>query len=203
MGFFKKLIDQVKKEYPDVGEFIDSAREGKMKQYFQDQVAEITGFGTPSTQQSYGEYLEQEKRERIERIDARKEALKTVYRAPADIEMAAETRRQINERIKGNLNPRNFMWGSKAVLEEAGDYFVDNSDKEEDELCSYLESRGIRYDRQAMEIELGHFRSKSVLALYRRSQIEEFIFLDRMTSDEILELLDDDIREMEERRNSF
>lgn len=35
-GFFKKLIDQVKKEYPDVGELIDSARGGKVKQFLQD-----------------------------------------------------------------------------------------------------------------------------------------------------------------------
>lgn len=60
-GFFKKLLDQVKKEYPDVGELIDSVREGKMKQYFQDQVAEITGFGTPSGQKTYSEYLEEER----------------------------------------------------------------------------------------------------------------------------------------------
>lgn len=201
MGFFKKLINQVKKEYPDVGELIDSANKGNILKNLKDSFTEAIGMGSERENRAYWEQEERAKQERAERIEARKEALKTVYRDPADIEMAAETRRQINERIKGNLNTRNFMWGSKEVLEEAGEYIVDNSEKEEDELCSYLESKGIRYDRQAMENELGHFRSKSIAALYRRSQIEEFIFLDRMTAEEILELLDDDIREIEERRN--
>lgn len=115
-GFFKKLIDQVKKEYPDVGELIDSARGGKMKQFLQDQVAEITGMGTPSSQQSYGEMLKQEAEEQQARAKDRAERLKTVYRDPADIEMAAEARRLIKARIKDNLRPRNFLWGRKKLL---------------------------------------------------------------------------------------
>lgn len=200
-GFFKKLLDQVKKEYPDVGEIIDSAREGKMKQFFQDKVAEITGFGTPSGQPTYGEILRQEAEEQQARANDRAERLKTVYRDPADIEMATETRRLINARIKDNLRPRNFLWGPKETLDELTDYIVDNCNKETDELCDYIESKGVRYDREKMEEELSYFRSHSLLYLYRRNRIEEYIFLDRMTSDEIMELVDDDIRQMEEIRN--
>lgn len=184
-----------------MGELIDSAREGKIKQYFQDQVAEITGFGTPSGQPTYSELLEQENKEREARMNERAERLKTVYRDPADVEMAAETRRLINARIKDNLRPRNFLWGSKETLDELADYIIDNSDKELSELCAYIEGKGIRYDRDAMQKELGEFRSASFFYLYRRKRIEEYIFLDRMTTDDIMELIDDDLRQMEEIRN--
>lgn len=200
-GFFKKLIDQVKKEYPDVGELIDSARGGKMKQFLQDQVAEITGKGTSSSQQTYGEMLKQEAEEQQARAKDRAERLKTVYRDPADIEMAAEARRLINARIKDNLRPRNFLWGSKEILDELAEYIIDNCDKEIDELCAYIESKGVRYDRAAMEKEIDYLRGHSILYLYRRNRIEEYIFLDRMTSDEIMELVDGDIRQMEELHN--
>ena len=200
-GFFKKLIDQVKKEFPNVGELVDSVREGKIKQYFQDQVAEITGIGTPSGQKSYGEYLIEEQNEKQAKAARRAEQLKTVYRDPADVEMVAETRCQINERIKENLNPRNFLWGPKETLEELAAYIVDNSEKELDELGAYIESKGVRYDREAMEEELNHLYGKCAIQFFRRSEIEEYIYLDRMTSDDILQLLDDDLREMEEARN--
>lgn len=200
-GFFKKLLDQVKKEYPDVGEIIDSVKEGKVKQYLQDQVAEITGFGTPSGQKSYGQYLEEENQERVARENERAERLKTVYRDPADIEMATETRRQINARIKDNLRPRNFLWGSKEILDELADYIVDNCDKPIDELCAYIESKGVCYDREKMEEEINYFYGHSMLYLYRRNRIEEYIFLDRMTADDIMELVDEDLRQMEEIRN--
>lgn len=200
-GFFKKLIDQVKKEYPDVGELIDSARGGKMKQFLQDQVAEMTGIGTPSGQQTYGEMLKQEAEEQEAREKDRAERLKTVYRDPADIEMAAEARRLINARIKDNLRPRNFLWGSKETLDELAEYIIDNCNKEIDELCAYIESKGVRYDRTKMEEEISDFRGHSLLYLYRRNRIEEYIFLDRMTADEIMELVDGDIRQMEELHN--
>ena len=183
-GFLKKLIDQVKKEYPDVGELIDSARGGKVKQFLQDQVAEITGMGTPSNQQTYGEMLKQEAKEQQDRANDR-----------------AETRRLINARIKDNLRPRNFLWGPKDTLDELAEYIIDNCDKEIDELCAYIESKGVRYDREKMEEEINYFRGHSMLYLYRRNRIEEYIFLDRMTSDEIMELVDEDIRQMEEIRN--
>lgn len=200
-GFFKKFIDQVKKEYPDVGELIDSARGGKVKQFLQDQVAEITGMGTSSSQQTYGEMLKQEAEEQQARAKDRAERLKTVYRDPADIEMAAEARRLIKARIKDNLRPRNFLWGSKEILDEHAEYIIDNCDKEIDELCAYIESKGVRYDREKMEEEINYFRGHSMLYLYRRNRIEEYIFLDRMTSDEIMELVDGDIRQMEELHN--
>lgn len=200
-GFFKKLIEQVKKEYPEVGEFIDSARGGKMKQFIQGQVAEITGVGTPSGQPTYGEMLKQEAEEQQARAKDRAERLKTVYRDPADIEMAAEARRLINARIKDNLRPRNFLWGSKEQLDELAEYIIDNCAVEIDELCAYIEGKGVRYNRDKMEEGINYFRRHSMLYLYRRDRIEEYIFLDRMTSDEIMELVDEDIRQMEEIRN--
>lgn len=200
-GFFKKLLDQVKKEYPDVGELIDSARGGKMEQYLQNQVAEVTGFGIPSGQKTYSEYLEEERQECATRENERAEKLKNVYRDPADIEMAAEIRRQINARIKGNLRPRNFLWGSKEILDELSDYIIDNCEKPTDELCTYIESKGVRYDRSKMEEEVNNFCGRSMLYLYRRNRIEEYILLDRMTADDIMELVDEDLRQMEEIRN--
>lgn len=201
MGFFKKLISQIGKEYPVVGELIESAQGGKIKQYLQDQVAEITGFGTPSGSPTYGEIMKQEKEEKEKRINERTEKLKTIYRAPEDIEMATETRRQINARIKDNLRPRNFLWGSKETLDELAEYIIDNCDKDIDELCAYLESKGVKYDRDAMQKELDAFRTASIFYLYRRSQIDELIFLDRWDTDMILERIDEDLREMEEIRN--
>lgn len=200
-GFFKKLIDQLKKEYPDVGELIDSTRGGKGKQFLQDQVAEITGMGTSSSQQTYGELLKQEAEEQQARAKDRAERLQTVYRDPADIEMAAEARRLINARIKENQRPRNFLWGSKETLDELAEYIIDNCDKETDELCAYIEDKGVRYDREKMEKKISYFHRNSMLYLYRRNRIEEYIFLDRMTSDEIMELVDGDIRQMEELHN--
>lgn len=200
-GFFKKLIDQVKKEYPDVGEIIDSARGGKMKQYFQDRISEITGFGTPSGQQSYVEFMEEEAEKQRAIANDRVERLKTVYRDPADIEMVAETRQMINARIRDNLRPRNFLWGTKEVLDELAEYIIDNCQRDIDELCAYIENKGVRYDRKKMEEEINHFQGRSLLYLYRRERVEEYIFLDRMTSDEIMELIDEDIRQLEESRN--
>lgn len=200
-GFFKKLIDQVRKECPEVGELIDHAKVEKVKQFFKDEVAEITGFGTPSDQPTDGELLIQDVEEQQARAKDRAERLKTVYRDPADIEMAAEARRLINARIKDNLRPRNFLWGSKETLDELVEYIIDNYDKEINELCAYIESKGVRYDREKMEEEINYFRGHSMLYLYRRNRIEEYIFLDRMTSDEIMELVDEDIRQMEEIRN--
>ena len=201
MGFFKKLISQIGKEYPVVGELIESAQGGKIKQYLQDQVAEITGLGTPSGSPTYGEIMKQEKEEKEKRINERAEKLKTIYRAPEDIEMAAETRRQINARIKDNLRPRNFLWGSKETLDELAEYIIDNSDKDIDELCAHLKSKSVKYDRDAMQKELDAFRAASFFYLYRRSQIDELIFLDRWDTDMILERIDEDLREMEEIRN--
>lgn len=200
-AFFKKLIDQVKKECPDVGELIDLAKVEKVKQFLKDEVAEITGFGTPSDQPTDGELLIQEVEERQARENDRAERLKTVYRDPADIEMAAEARRIINARIKDNLRPRNFLWGSKETLDELAEYIIDNCDKEIDELCAYIESKGVRYDRAKMKEEISYFLGQSMLYLYRRNKIEEYIFLDRMTSDDIMELVDGDIRQMEELHN--
>lgn len=172
-----------------------------MKQYFQDQVAEITGFGTPSGQKTYSEYLEEERLERAARENERAERLKTVYRDPADIEMATEARRLINARIKDNLRPRNFLWGPKETLDELAEYIIDNCDKEIDELCAYIENKGVRYDRSKMEEEVNNFCGRSMMYLYRRNRIEEYIFLDRMTADDIMELVDEDIRQMEVIRN--
>lgn len=145
--------------------------------------------------------LKQEAEEQQARAKDRAERLKTVYRDPADIEMAAEARRLINARIKDNLRPRNFLWGSKEILDELAEYIIDNCNKEIDELCAYIESKGVRYDREKMEEEINYFRGHSMLYLYRRNRIEEYIFLDRMTSDEIMELVDGDIRQMEELHN--
>lgn len=200
-GFFKKLIDQVKKECPEVGELIDHAKVEKVKQFFKDEVAEITGFGTPSDQPTDGELLIQEVEEQQARANDRAERLKTVYRDPADIEMAAETRRLINDRMKDYLRPRNFLWGPKETLDELADYIIDNSNKEIDELCTYIESKDVRYDRARMEEEIDYFLGETLLYRLRRSQIEEYIFLDRMTSDDIMNLVDGDIRQMEEIRN--
>lgn len=200
-GFFKKLIDQVKKECPEVGELIDHAKVEKVKQFFKDEVAEITGFGTPSDQPTDGEVLIQEVEEQQARANDRAERLKTVYRDPADIEMAAETRRLINDRMKDYLRPRNFLWGPKETLDELADYIIDNSNKEIDELCTYIESKDVRYDRARMEEEIDYFLGETLLYRLRRSQIEEYIFLDRMTSDDIMNLVDGDIRQMEEIRN--
>lgn len=200
-GFFKKLIDQVKKECPEVGELIDHAKVEKVKQFFKDEVAEITGFGTPSDQPTDGEVLIQEVEEQQARANDRAERLKTVYRDPADIEMAAETRRLINDRMKDYLRPRNFLWGPKETLDELADYIIDNSNKEIDELYTYIESKDVRYDRARMEEEIDYFLGETLLYRLRRSQIEEYIFLDRMTSDDIMNLVDGDIRQMEEIRN--
>ena len=115
--------------------------------------------------------------------------------------MAAEARRLINVRIKDNLRPRNFLWGAQETLDELAEYIIDNCDKEIDELCAYIENKGVRYDREKMEEEISYFRRNSMLYLYRRNRIEEYIFLDRMTSDEIMELVDGDIRQMEELHN--
>ena len=52
-AFFKKLKDQIRKEYPDVVELFDSAKSGKIKQTLQDAVADITGFGPHSRDAEY------------------------------------------------------------------------------------------------------------------------------------------------------
>lgn len=288
-GFFKKLIDQVKKEYPEVGELIDSAREGKMKQYFQDQVAEITGYDTSiehmlgsecaeqdvstnenefcvfdcieeSQQELEGECsvetktddndlalddneevaaddntkdgndedddidldmtsilsdffgesedanqedmeygyqtdTEEDFEEDIEdqqsdSTDGREEALRTVYRDPADIEMAAETRARINAMIRHNLNARKFLWGTKELIEKAGDYIVEHSDESIDDLCAYIESQSIRYDLHKFKEEFSKFKRESMIHLLERDRIDEYIFLDRMDGEEIINKID-------------
>ncbi len=288
-GFFKKLLDHVKKEYPDVGELIDSAREGKIKQYFNDQVAEITGYDTSlehmlgcecaeqdvSTNENefcvfdcieesqqdlegecsvetetddndlalddneevaaddntkdgndedddidldmtsilsnffgesedanqedmeYGyetdteeDFEEDNEDQQSDSTDGREEALRTVYRDPADIEMAAETRARINAMIRHNLNARKFLWGTKELIEKAGDYIVEHSDESIDDLCAYIESQSIRYDLHKFKEEFSKFKRESMIHLLERDKIDEYIFLDRMDGDEIINKID-------------
>lgn len=200
-GFFKKLIDQVKKECSDVGGLIESIKESGVKQYVGEQEAELDDIETSSSPKTYGQCIVEENQERARRQQDRAERLKTVYRDPSDVEMAAEARSQINARIKDNLRPRNFLWGSKDALDEIADYVVDNCEKDLDEICAYVESKGIRYDRAKMEEEINYFIRDSFFYLYRRNRIEEYIFLDRMTTEDIMELIEADIRQMEEMRN--
>lgn len=200
-GFFKKLAEQVKKSCPELGDIAKSDSIKKLKQKINDFVAEATGFGTPSYQQSYGSMLVEEQEQRAKLYNERQERLKTVYRDPADIEIVADARSRINARIKDNLRPRNFLWGAKEVLDELAEYIVDNSEKDLGEICAYIESQGVRYDRAMMEEEINAFRGHSMLYIFRREKIEEYVFLDRMDADEIMQLIDDDERQMEEIRN--
>lgn len=194
-AFFKKLKDKIRKEYPDVVELFDSAKNGNIKQKLQDTVADITGLGTHSRDIEYtNQCIEEDKPQRKANED-RKEMLRTIYRDPDDIRLADETRREINYHIKSSLKVRRFVWGSSEPLASTEDFIVDHCWGEEDRImiCKYLEEKGLRYDREKMGIELDNVVKQNFFHLYHRANIDEYIFLDRLTKDEILQLIEDDI----------
>ena len=194
-AFFKKLKDQIRKEYPDVVELFDSAKSGKIKQTLQDAVADITGFGPHSRDAEYARQCEEEDEQYQKAIEDRKEMLRTVYRDPEDIKLAEETRWEINQHIKSSLKIRRFVWGSREQLESVEDYVADNCWGEEDRkmICKYLDDKGLRYDRERMERELDEVVKQNFFHLIHRSKIDEYVFLDRLTKEEILQIIEDDL----------
>lgn len=124
--------------------------------------------------------------------------LEGIHKDPYDIQMAEETKDAINSSLVEALNPRKFIYDSPDVAEEMGLYVVKSMKFVG--LCStkdllprinaHFKEIGVHYDEKKLESTINSFvRQKDVSdKIFLREQVDKYIFIDRMTKDEILTL---------------
>lgn len=127
-----------------------------------------------------------------------KEILENMHKDPYDIQMAEETKAELNSTLIQMLNPRKFIYGNPDVINEAGQFIVSNmhfinlvNDKTLlPKIHEYLNEKGIHYDEKTLDSEINKFiRSKDATEIMAvREHVDKYIFIDRMTKEEILSL---------------
>lgn len=132
--------------------------------------------------------------------------LDDIEKDPYDIEMAEETTRKLNWALAHKLNGRRFLYGdpdsiNKAVYVLVAGLPFENLFKVPTErLLELLEGQNVRVNQEALESEFDKFkRDNDVLTLMgTRSQVDKYIFIDRLSMDEILEIPLNTIADKEE-----
>ncbi len=121
--------------------------------------------------------------------------LETVHKDPHDVQMAEDTKRQLNATLAEKLNVRRFIYGSPETLEMAGDYIISTmtlakNDSHIPGVIEFLNSNNIRFNQEELESEINSFKSKRDIMqlLSIRDQVDIYVFIDRMTQEEILKL---------------
>lgn len=124
--------------------------------------------------------------------------LESIHKDPYDIQLAEETKAEINEILKEKLNPRKFIYGSPEVVDEVGSFIMSKMhfiDLVKDKtllpsIHEYLKSQGIHYDEQTLdkEIDKAIHNKEFTQILAIRDHVDKYIFVDRMTKEEILSL---------------
>lgn len=124
--------------------------------------------------------------------------LETIHKDPYDIQMAQETKNELNEILKGRLNARKFIFADPDTIDAAGTFILEsmnfiNLAKDETlipRIKAYLDEHGINYDDSVLKSEIKQFISnKEALQLLAiREQVDKYIFVDRMSKEEIVSL---------------
>ena len=121
--------------------------------------------------------------------------LENIHKDPHDIEMAAETRDALDETMLESFNARKFVFGSQEDIDDAAAYIISNMYLIKDDtylprMIEYMDNSGLKYDKEAMEKEIKAFKNKDdiKLLLATKDQVDKYIFIDRMTKEEILRI---------------
>lgn len=124
--------------------------------------------------------------------------LENIHKDPYDIQMAEETKAEINDILIEKLNPRKFIYGSPEVVESVGAFIMSKMhfiDLVKDKtllpsIHEYLKSNGISYDEKALDTEINRaiHNKEFTQILAIRDHVDKYIFIDRMTKQEILTL---------------
>lgn len=126
--------------------------------------------------------------------------LETVHKDPYDVQMAQETKDELNETLKTRLNARKFIYADPDTIDAMGTFIMESMDfinlaKDETlipRIKSHFDERGIHYDPETLHSEIKRFiADKEVTQLLSiRQQVDKYIFVDRMSKEEILLLFD-------------
>lgn len=124
--------------------------------------------------------------------------LATVHKDPYDIQMAQETKDEMNEILKSRLNARKFIFADPNTIDTMGTFILESMnfiDLVKDETLiprieNHFNECGVHYESATLHSEIKRFiTDKEVTQLLAiRAQIDKYVFIDRMSKAEILSL---------------
>lgn len=190
MGFLKNLTDKAKASVENIKK---NATKEDMKALLTDAMKEMAKGGDEGKLKALSKVAAGMGKMASSNYESTAEKLSKVHKDPADIRIAQETRAIFNQALMERLNSRKFIFESPEKIEELALFIIDTMPFEKDDthlpkVCGYFDANGVHYDQQTMISEIKSFRSKKDVTtiLTTRDQVDKFVFLDRMTQDEIL-----------------
>lgn len=199
MGMFDKFKDKAKGH-------IDKVKGSVSKQDFVDLITDAQrtvaeGKDDDITKmKAYGKVFKGLGQMAMGKYESKSKKLETVHKDPYDIQMAQETKDELNEILVERLNPRKFIYGSPDVINSAGHAAlecINFIDMVRDEtllprIHEMLRERGVHFDEATLDSEINKFiRDKEVTNILAiRHQVDKFVFIDRLTKAEIVGMYD-------------
>lgn len=188
MGFFKGLADKAKNH-------IEAVKSNVSKQDLVDMLSDVSkDYSKGDSGKALGKMAMGLGKMAMNKYEGSSRKLDNAYKDPYDMEMAENAKSQLNEMLTEKLDTRKFLYGDPVRLSELSNHIVGmlTSTVKTKEIipaiCKYLDSQEARYDRTALEKTLVDFRTKDDVQIITltRDQVDKYVFLDRMTIDEIL-----------------
>lgn len=196
MAFFKNLKDKAKEHIENVKSNV--SRQDALD-LVTDCVKDYAKGGDENKMKAGSKLLMGLGKMAVGKYEGASRKLETIHKDPYDIQQAEETKDELNSILANKLNIRKFVFGSPEVFNDVAYHIVstlpfmhNQTDQHITQVCEWLDQQGISYDREALDSAVRSLRNdkKSTNVLAIREQVDKFIFIDRMTKEEILAMLE-------------
>lgn len=191
MGFFDKIKEKANQVKSNVS-----------KQDFHDLLSDVqkdiaNGNADDTTKyKAAGKLLSGLGKMAVGKYEGTSRKLENVHKDPYDIQQAESTKAELNEMLIEMLNPRKFVYGDPDAIHQAGMAILESinfigmcNDKTLlPRIHERLEQLGVHYDESTLDSEVNKFirDNETTKLLSIRHQVDKYIFVDRLTKEEIL-----------------
>lgn len=197
MVFFKNLADKAKEKVNEVKNNVSKQDFLDLVSDYQKTIAE-GGRDDATENKATVKFLKGLGQMATGKYEGASRKLESVHKDPYDIQMAEEAKNELNLILREKLNSRKFIYADPTTTDEAGLFIVKTigfTGLVKDQtllprIREYLDSNGIHYDASALDSEIKNFiHDKEITQLrFIREQVDKYIFIDRMTKDEVVKL---------------
>ena len=197
MGFLKKLTNGAKEK-------LDAVRNNVSKQDFLDLFTDVhktvaEGKADDITKlKAAGKLVTGLGKMAMGKYEGSSRKLDSVYKDPSDIILAEDTKAELNEILIEKLNPRQFIYADQETTFDMGIEILKSMNfigLAQDKtllprIKELLDKNGVHYDSNRIEGVIKSFISDKdvTILLSIRHQVDKYIFIDRMTKEEIVAL---------------
>lgn len=194
MGFLKNLTDKAKEKATEIKKNV--SKEDLLNVVTDAQRVLASGNGDMAKIKAFGTLVNGLGKAASGKQQSLQDKLDSLHKDPYDIQMAEETKDAFNEILKQKINGRKFIYDNPAIIENAVSFIVScmhTIDLLKDptilpKIKEYMDANNIHYDEKGLEDALNKFMhdKENIQLLAHRDMVDKYIFIDRMTKDEIL-----------------